>query len=99
MIDPVIYGPTPSMMIERFESPPPEKIFKIPKNWLLFKNLERATVSIPGIGIEARSLKTINEPSTNKIRFLKDGSTQINFTFSKNFCILFYFFDTTSDFF
>jgi hypothetical protein len=38
IIEAVMYGPTPSITIERVESPPPEKIFKRPKNWLLSKN-------------------------------------------------------------
>jgi hypothetical protein len=31
IIEAVIYGPTPSMIIENEERPPPEKIFRKPK--------------------------------------------------------------------
>ena len=42
----VMYGPTPNITMERLERPPPEKIFKSPKNWLLEKKFnegERVT--------------------------------------------------------
>jgi hypothetical protein len=42
MIEAVMYGLTESITIESVESPPPEKMFKRPKNWLLFKNCARA---------------------------------------------------------
>ena len=50
-----MYGPTPSMIMERLVNPPPEKMFKMPKNWLLERNLFSSTVSIPGIGIAAKT--------------------------------------------
>ena len=89
MIEPVMYGPTPSMIIERLESPPPEKIFKIPKNWLLERNLDKATVSMPGIGIAERSLKTTRATKTNNTLFRNTLSVQINFILFQNDCIVF----------
>ena len=74
-----MYGPTPSMIIDKLESPPPENIFKMPKNWLLARNRLSSTVSMPGIGIAASNLNTIKAAKTNKTLFLKILSVQINF--------------------
>src|SRR3989338_9152533 len=88
MIEPVIYGPTPSMIMERFESPPPENIFRMPKNWLLERKRLSARVSMPGIGIAESNLKTISDKNTNKTLFRRVVSVQTNFVLFKKFCIL-----------
>jgi hypothetical protein len=92
MMEPVIYGPTPSITIERLESPPPEKIFSIPKNWLFERNLLSARVSIPGIGIAASNRNRIREPRTKSTFFLKDESFQTNFILLQKFPIYFLLF-------
>src|ERR1035437_1075358 len=89
MIEPVMYGPTPSMIMERVVSPPPENIFKIPKNWLLERNLLSSIVSTPGMGIEASNLKITKAKSTNKTLLRKVVSVQINFILFQKFCIFF----------
>jgi hypothetical protein len=83
-----MYGPTPSIIIERFDKPPPENMFNIPKNWLFERNLFNATVSIPGIGIAERNLKSIKEKSTKSILFLRDFSVKANFILFKKFSIV-----------
>ena len=77
MIEEVMYGPTPSIMIDKVESPPPENIFRTPRNWLLFMNEDNLKASIPGIGIAERSLKTRRAARTNNTRDLKDLSVNI----------------------
>src|SRR5258708_6623818 len=89
------------MMMDKLDNPPPENIFRMPKNWLLVRNLARAVLSMPGIGIEERSLKTISAKKTNSTFFLRDASVHISFILLKKFCIsLFYLnflsFDTES---
>ncbi len=96
MIELVMYGPTPSIIIDRLDSPPPEKTFKIPKNWLLDKKPARAGAFTPGIGIAAKILKTINAKSTNRILFRKVRSVQINFTLCQKFNIVLSYFDLAS---
>src|SRR3989338_7724821 len=76
--------------MERLESPPPEKIFKIPKNWLLARKRLSSKVSIPGIGIAESSLKTTKAKSTNKTLFRKPTSVQINFILFQKFCICYF---------
>src|SRR3990167_500304 len=78
------------MMMERLESPPPEKIFKMPKNWLLERNRFKARVSIPGIGIAASKRKTANAKRTKRTLLRKVLSVQTNLTLFQKFCI-FYF--------
>src|SRR3989344_7569237 len=98
MIELVMYGPTPSIIMERLESPPPEKIFNIQKNWLPARNLLSSTASIPGIGIAERSRKTTSEKSTKMTLRRRDMSVQINFIFAKKFCItLLYFYSAAFD--
>src|SRR3989344_5655078 len=87
IIELVIYGPTPSITIERRESPPPENIFKMPKKSLLERNWLRATGSTPGIGMLESSINTINENSTNRTLFRKVISTHTNFILLKKVCI------------
>ena len=74
-------------MIERLESPPPENIFKIPKNWLLVRKRLSSTVSIPGIGIAESNLKSTKAKSTKKTLFRRMVSVQINFILLKKFSI------------
>nr|AKQ05747.1 hypothetical protein [uncultured Parcubacteria bacterium Rifle_16ft_4_minimus_31020] len=89
IIEPVIYGPTPSMIIDKLESPPPENIFKMPKNWLLDRKRLSSSVSMLGIGIVESSLNIINEKSTKRTLFLRVVSVQTNFSLFKKFCIYF----------
>jgi len=77
------------MMMERLESPPPEKMFKMPKNWLLDKNRSSATVSIPGIGIAESNLNIISAKKTNRTLLRKPASVQINFILFQKFCMCF----------
>lgn len=74
-----MYGLTPSMIIEKEESPPPEKIFKKPRKLLLDKATAKAPLSTPGIGIEERNLTIANIKTTKSILFLKTLSCQILF--------------------
>ena len=78
MIEEVMYGETPSIIIERFESPPPEKIFKSPKKSLPEINCSKRKVSIPGIGMVAIKRKATNIKRVNKILFLRILSPVIN---------------------
>ncbi len=77
------------MIMERLESPPPEKMFKIPKNWLLERKRESANVSMPGIGIAESNLKMTNEKITKSTLFRKTVSVQISFILFKKFSIVF----------
>ena len=95
MIEEVIYGPTPNMMIERLDKPPPEKIFKMPKNWLFDRNCESLTGSMPGIGIAAKTRKMIRAPKTKRILFRRLLSSQIILILFQIFCILFKFYFST----
>src|SRR3989338_7344032 len=79
------------MMIERFESPPPEKMFRMPKNWLLERKRLSSRVSMPGMGMAARTRKTTKAKSTKRILLRRDMSVQISFILFQKFCIDFYF--------
>ena len=41
MIEAVMKGPTPSITIERLDRPPPEKMFRNPKNWLELSKFDK----------------------------------------------------------
>lgn len=56
MIDAVMYGPTPSMIIDRLESPLPEKILIKFNSWLDSKKAANLSVGIPGTGTLERNL-------------------------------------------
>jgi len=75
----VIYGDKTSIIMEKFESPPPENIFKRPKKSLPDINCSSRKVSIPGIGIEAIRRNKTKTKKVNKILFLKTLSSKINF--------------------
>src|SRR3989344_7094409 len=84
MIEEVMYGPAPSITIERLESPPPEKIFKRPKNWLLEKKAASAFLSTPGIGTDARKRKSASAPMTKNMRKRISGSPKASVSFRIN---------------
>src|SRR3989344_5151092 len=84
IMDAVMYWPTPSMTMERFESPPPEKIFKRPRNWLLFRKASRRAASIEGMGTVARMRKTRSAPNTNRIRMRSVSSRKMISSFRTN---------------
>src|SRR5437867_4155528 len=83
-MDAVMYGDTPIIMIERFENPPPEKILRRPKNWLLLRNAASCAALMPGIGIAARNRKTTSAARTNKIRVRSCSSVRTSFTLRMN---------------
>ena len=77
MIVAVIYGPTPSITIEKLDKAPPEKIFKNPNSWLDPKKPANLDASIPGIGIAENSLNTTNNPKTTRTFFRNSGISKI----------------------
>ena len=89
MIEAVMYGPTPSMTIERFDRPPPEKMFRMPKNWLLARNCWSAPALTPGTGIVAISRKAAKRPIITRMRFLSGRSFQIILIFWKKVFMVF----------
>src|SRR3989344_4416386 len=89
IMEAVMKGPTPSITIDRFERPPPEKRFKRLRNSLPANRLWRRSVSISGIGMTARKREMAKIPSTNNIRPLRDLSPKISCNFSVNLDILF----------
>ena len=68
----VMYGPTPSIIIERFDSAPPEKIFKSPKNWFPAKKDRNCSMSTTGTGIVDANRKTASKKRT-KIILLRNS--------------------------
>src|SRR3989344_6994175 len=90
MIEAVIYGPTPSMTMERFDNPPPENRFKRFKNSLPEKRLASLEVSIPGTGISAKRRVIARINNTKNILFRRDLSAKANLSFSKTLCIIIY---------
>ena len=92
MIDAVMYGPTPNITIDRLANPPPEKMLRSPKNWLLLKNSWSTNISTPGIGIEARARNTIRAPNTKRIRLRILSSLIIIFSLWMNVSIQVRFF-------
>src|SRR3989338_2392609 len=83
-MDAVMYGATPIIMIERFEKPPPEKMLRIPRNWLLAKKASSCAALIPGIGIAARKRKTTSAANTKRMRVRKVSSSKTSFTLQRN---------------
>ena len=81
MMEAVIYGPTPSIMIEREEIPPPEKMSRRPRNWLPASSLSRLAISTPGIGIFESKRKTTKAPRAKTIRLRMIGSLRTIPTF------------------
>ena len=67
IIEAVIYGPTPSIAMDRFESPPPENISSKFKNWFWLKKFCRFEAFTPGIGIWVRTRVKSKIPSVIKI--------------------------------
>src|SRR3989338_4419513 len=84
IIDAVMNGETPIIMMERLEKPPPEKTFKRPRNWLLPRKFSSAATLMPGMGIAASKRKTTRAPSTNKTRLLRVSSVTINLILRRN---------------
>ena len=99
MIDEVMYGPTPSINIDRCESPPPVKILRVPRNWLLLKKASSFILSIPGIGIPASNRNTIRASSTNKTRDLSVLSVNIVFILFQTVSIIILYFHQLFQFF
>src|SRR3989344_8807987 len=71
------------MTIERFERPPPEKMFKSTRNWLFEKNCSRRIASMPGIGIVASARKRISAPKRKSILFRSTSSFTMKLSFVK----------------
>src|SRR3989344_1208368 len=67
--------------MERLESPPPEKRLRSPKNWLLEKKSSSCAALPPGIGIAAKTRKTMSAPSTNSTRLRSDLSESSSMSF------------------
>src|SRR3989338_1955248 len=87
MMEPVIYGPTPSITTERLSKAPPEKTFKSPKNWLPEKNASSFAGSIPGTGIAAKRRKAPKKAKRNKNFFRKSLSlNKVKILFNILFC-------------
>src|SRR3989344_8400167 len=84
MMDAVMYGDTPIIMIERVEKPPPEKMFKRPRNWLVARYVESAAASMPGIGMAARRRKTMSAPRTKSTRLRSVSSSMMRRVFRTN---------------
>ena len=76
-----MYGPTPSITMDSCSSPPPEKMFKSPKNWLFAKKDARAFLSTPGIGTAASKRKSASAPAKKKIRNRISGSLNASLSF------------------
>ena len=78
-----MYGPTPRSTIDRLESPPPEKIFRSPKNWFDERNDSSLNVSIPGTGKAASIRKAIKAPRVKRIRLRSVASFNTSPSFVK----------------
>jgi hypothetical protein len=66
-----MYGLTPSIIMESFERPPPEKILSKPKKSLPDINCWSRSVSMPGMGMTAIKRNKTRTKRVNKILFLK----------------------------
>jgi hypothetical protein len=69
MIEAVIKGPIPSIIIERFEKPPPENKLSKPKNSFPEKKLCNLEASTPGTGMVANRRNNTRAPRTKIILF------------------------------
>ncbi len=69
MIEAVINGPIPSIMMERLEKPPPEKRLSSPKNSFPEKKLCNLEASTPGTGMVAKRRNNTSAPKTKSILF------------------------------
>ena len=88
MMEAVINGPTPNMTIERLESPPPENMFRKPKNWLDESNLAKLVGSTPGIGIAANRRKITRAATVKPILLRRIGSLRAVVNFIQKFCMI-----------
>ncbi len=79
-----MYGPIPSITIEKFESPPPDRALKTPKNSFPPRTWLIRVTSTPGTGIEARRRKMNKAPTTKSTLFLRVLSVISVFIFLKN---------------
>src|SRR3989344_1177266 len=77
MIEAVMYGPTPSMAMDRLERPPPEKISRRPNSWLSPKNCRSAPTFTPGMGMAASTRVTARRARIRRILLRRSGSRQI----------------------
>ena len=87
MMEAVMNGPTPSMTMDRLERPPPEKMFRKPKNWLDESSLARLVASTPGIGMAAKRRKTTRAPTVKPILLRRIGSLKAITSFCPKFCM------------
>ena len=83
-----MYGPTPNIIIENVESPPPENTFNILNNWLPANTPASLAWSTPGIGIAANMRNTTKKNTINSTRLRRFLSVNIDFSFAKNVFIL-----------
>lgn len=86
-----MYGPTPSIIIDSDERPPPESKLKIPKKEPESRNCDRRNGSAPGIGMLDKSLKRKSTNITNKILLRRLLSLKIFSSVRKKVFIYYYF--------
>ena len=87
MIEAVMNGLTPSITMERFESPPPENTFRSPKNWLFWKNCSRTARSTPGLGTAVSARQTMSGCELLYQQFIpNDGDFRIHVVGGKAVC-------------
>src|SRR3989344_5115669 len=72
------------MTMERLEKPPPEKILRRPRSWLLLKNASSWRASMPGMGMAARMRKSTSAASIKRRRERRSSSSMTSFTLCKN---------------
>jgi hypothetical protein len=84
MIEAVINGPTPRSTIDKLVSPPPEKMFRNPKNWLFERNCGSCAGLTPGTGIDVSIRKTIKIARMKTIRKIIVRSVKIDLHFLIN---------------
>ena len=76
-----MYGPTPNIIIDKLESPPPEKIFKNPNKESEDNDCNNASLFTPGKGIAAKTLINKSMAITKNIFPRKTLSVKIIFNF------------------
>ena len=74
MIEAVMKGPTPNMTMDRLERPPPEKMFRKPKNWLEFRRALKLAAFTLGMGMADNTRKSTSASTVKPMRFLNMGS-------------------------